>query len=116
MPFRRVPLVLLLLSSVVWLVCGLAFVLIQVGDVVGVCDALGGSNNLGTGHYQMWPPGRECVYTPDELPPVDLNTGHAVPLVIPVRPETGLALAMLVAFPVGVASSLSLRRRTGTAA
>jgi len=106
--WNRPALALLIISCAVWTVCGLAFVVVQVSDVLGVCNPLGGSSVIGSGDYQLWPPGRPCVYEPDVLPPMD-NNGTPVALAVPVRLEAGLALAMLLAFPVGVASAVALR-------
>ena len=113
--WNRLSLALLIASTGVWMACAAMFFLLQAGDLLGVCDALGGSNNIGQSRYQVWPPGRECTFTPEDLPPIDLTTGQPQSLVIPVSPYGGLAAVSLVAFPVAVVSALTLRRRDPSA-
>lgn len=113
--WNRLSLALLIASTAVWLACGAMFALLQAGDLLGVCDALGGSNNIGESRWQVWPPGRECTFPPEDLPPIDLNTGQPQALVVPASPYGGLAAVSLVAFPIAVVSALTLRRREPSA-
>ena len=109
--WNPIALALLIVSVGVWVACLALFLLGQVGDALGVCDALGGSNNLGDSRWQVWPPGTECTYPPDDLPPADLITAEPQALVVPVSPYAAVAAVSLVAFPVAVVSALTLRRR-----
>jgi hypothetical protein len=92
-------------------VCGVFYLLLALGEGLGICDAVGGSNNIGDERWQLWPPGKACVYEPDRLPPIDLETGQGLPLEVPVSPATGLSLVLLLTFPVGVVAAMNLNRR-----
>lgn len=105
--WNRLPLGLLIASIVIWALCGAAFLLLQAGDVIDICDALGDSNNIGESRWQYWPPGRECTYPPDRL--LDIDTGEVITFVVPVSPYSAVSLIALAVFPVAVISALSLR-------
>lgn len=111
--WKPLPLALLIASTIVWAGCAAAFLLLQARDALDICDARGGSNNVGESRLQGWPPGRECTYGPEMLPPVDLDTGKSLPLVVPVSPYAGLSLIAVATFPVAVLSALSLHPARG---